>query len=78
MSFGSSSARTVKSKSSSASECVEEDDDDQSEQSSTKRLVCREPKSSGETNWIAPRHNIFMYSIRMFLCFIRNDIERQT
>lgn len=77
MSFGSSSARTVKSKSSSASECVEEDDDDQSEQSSRKRLVCREPKSSGETNWIAPRYNIFMYSMRMFLCFIRNDIERQ-
>lgn len=77
MSFGSSSARTVKSKSSSASECVEEDDDDQSEQSSRKRLVCREPKSSGETNWIAPRYNIFMYSMRIFLCFIRNDIERQ-
>lgn len=77
MSFGSSSARTVKSKSSSALECVEEDDDDQSEQSSTKRLVCREPKSSGETNWIAPRYKIFMYSMRMFLCFIRNDIERQ-
>lgn len=68
-----SSARTVKSKSSAASECRRSSWTEF--KTDAKRRICRKPKSSGETNWIAPRYNIFMYS--MFLCIIRNVIERQ-